>query len=143
MTRWTLREKGVVVAGHKPTTFIGIVTPNELRREIKDTLVGWGTELLRDHEAYNNRFYQSFLVLNYCRMLQDLHQGKVTSKLDGVVWAKSNLDKKWIPLIDFCWSERLDTEISVHQPANPEVFHQSIKFVEYAVRTGESYKVGS
>src|SRR5215207_11385046 len=42
------------------------------------------------------------------------------------------IDPKWIPLIDFCWQERQDTSIPIHQPADPEVFRQSMEFVGYA-----------
>jgi hypothetical protein len=74
-------------------------------------------------------------------MLQDMHEGKITSKLEGINWAKSNLDPKWIPLIDFCWKERQNAEISIKQPADPVVFEQSIGFVEYAVEQGRRFRI--
>ncbi len=74
-------------------------------------------------------------------MLYGLHKGEVNSKLAGIEWAKSNLDPQWISLINFCWQERLDISISVNQPANPEVFAHSLKFVRYAVGKGESYQI--
>ncbi len=141
VTRWTLREKGVAVLGPDPAMLIEPISTNELRKEIKNTLIGWGKELIKDPKTYENRFYQSYLVLNYCRMLHDLHEGKVDSKLTGVNWAKINLDKKWIPLIDFCWQERQDTSISINQPADLKVFPQSLKFVEYVVKKGQGYKI--
>ena len=91
VVRWTLREKGVAVIGPEPSTFVNSVSAKALRTEIRDLLVGWGDELLDDPEPYRNRFYQAFLVLNYCRMLQDLNEGRVTSKLEGTEWAKSQL----------------------------------------------------
>lgn len=86
-----------------------------------------------------NRFHQAFFVLNSCRVLQDLYEGRVTSKLDGVKWAKEHLDPKWIPLIDFCWQERQDTSISKLQPADPKVFKQSMEFVEHVGKLGREY----
>ncbi|MCG2688401.1 DUF4111 domain-containing protein, partial [Candidatus Parcubacteria bacterium] len=103
--------------------------------------VGWGKELLENPEPRKNRFYQSYLVLNYCRMLHDLHKGEINSKLAGIEWAKSNLDPQWISLINFCWQERQDTSISVDQPANAEVFASSLKFVRYAIEKGKSYQI--
>ena len=141
VTRWTVREKGIAVLGPSPANLINQIDVNELRKEIKNTLVGWGRELFKDSEPYKNRFYQSYLVLNYCRMLHDLYEGKINSKLAGVKWAKNNLDKSWIPLIDFCWQERQDTSISIKQPADPKVFPQSLKFVEYVVKRGEDYEI--
>ena len=141
VTRWTVREKGVTVLGPDSATLIDPISANELRTEIKETLVGWGAELLERPEPYKNRFYQSFLVLNYCRMLHDLYEGKVDSKPSGVDWAKSNLDHLWTPLIDFCWNERQDVTISVHQPANTEIFGKSLKFVQYAIEVGKKYTI--
>ena len=143
VTRWTLREKGVVVLGPKPATFMQRIEPDDLRREIRDDLINWGKEIERFSSTYFNRFHQAFFVLNSCRVLQDLHEGRVTSKLDGVRWAKDHLDPKWIPLIDFCWQERRDSSISIHQPADPEVFRQSMEFVGYAAKLGCDYQLRS
>lgn len=80
VVRWTVREKGVTVLGPSPTTLIEPIPVDELRHEIRNTLVGWGMELLQSPRRYENRFYQSYLVLNFCRMLHDLHEGRVDSK---------------------------------------------------------------
>ena len=127
--------------GPNPAVLIDPISADELRQEIKDTLVGWGKELLKNPEPHRNRFYQSYLVLNYCRMLHDLHEGEVNSKFAGAEWAKSNLDHRWVPLINFCWQERQDTSISVKQPADDEVFANSVEFVRYAVEEGEGYQI--
>ncbi len=142
-TRWALREKGVVVLGPEPATFMQKIEANDLRREIRDDLVNRGKEVEMFRSKYNNRFHQAFFVLNSCRVLQDLHEGRVTSKLEGVNWAKKHLDPKWIPLIDFCWQERQDTGISVKQPADPEVFKQAMEMVEYSARLAREYQLPS
>ncbi len=141
VTRWTVREKGIPVLGPNPISLIDPISADELRKEIRDTLVGWGEELLSNPESYRNRFYQSYLVLNYARMLHDLHEGKVGSKLAGVTWAKRNLDPQWTELIDYCWTERQDTSISVKQPSTSEVFEKSLQFVAYAVEQGKKYVI--
>ncbi|OGC64094.1 hypothetical protein A2425_00245 [candidate division WWE3 bacterium RIFOXYC1_FULL_42_17] len=141
VTRWTVREKGKAVIGPDPKSLIEPISPNTLRREIKDTLIGWGEYLLKNPKQYENRFYQSYLVLNFCRILHDLDKGEISSKLVGITWAKVNLDSKWIPLIDYCWEERKDTSISVKQPAKPEIYKQSLQFVKYAVEEGKRYIV--
>jgi Domain of unknown function (DUF4111) len=139
VVRWTLREKGVAVFGPEPSTFINAVSANALRTEIRDVLIGWGDEVLGDPAPYRNRFYQAFLVLNYCRILQDLHDGRVTSKLEGMEWAKSKLEPKWIPLIDYCWNDRKDRDIHVSQLAVPEIFDEVLAFVKYAVALGKEF----
>lgn len=133
VVRWTLRERGVVVLGPSPTTLIDPVSPQALRGEIRDTLTVWGRELLQDPEPFRNRFYQAFIVLNFCRMLHNLSEGRVDSKFAGVQWAIRALDKRWIRLIDYCWQERKDTTISISQPADPVVFDHALSFVRYAI----------
>jgi predicted nucleotidyltransferase len=142
VVRWTLREEGVSVIGPEPSTYIDPVPANALRTEIRDLLVGWGAELLADPEPYRNRFYQAFLVLNYCRMLQDLNEGRVTSKLEGTEWAKSKLEPKWIPLIEYCWNDRKDPNIHISQPAVPEIFDEALAFVRFAVAQGKDFVIG-
>jgi len=139
VVRWTLREKGVVVIGPEPTALLNSVSATALRTEIRNTLVGWGYELLEDPGPYRNRFFQAFIVLHYCRMLQDLDEGRVTSKLEGAEWAKTKLDPKWIPLIDFCWNDRQDTEIHISQPAVPEIFDEVLAFVKSAVAQSKDF----
>ena len=139
VVRWTLRERGVVVFGPAPATLLEPVPREDLRTEIQRTLVGWGDIVVNDQEPYRNRFYQSFLVLNYCRGLLDLAEGRIHSKLEGVKWARQNLPDSWTPLVNLCWDERQDPDISVNQPANPEVFSQTIEFVKYAVGRMRSF----
>jgi predicted nucleotidyltransferase len=143
VTRWTLREKGVAVIGAEPPSFLDPVSPAALRKEIQDSLVGWGNELLEDPEPYRNRFFQAFIVLHFCRMLQDLHEGRITSKRAGAEWAKSNLDPTWISLIEYCWNDRQDSEIHVSQPAVPEIFQEVLAFVAYAVALGTKINIKS
>lgn len=141
VTRWTLREKGVTVVGPEPFSLLDPVTPNALRAEIQDSLVGWGDELLHDAEPYRNRFFQTFIVLHYCRMLQDLNEGRITSKREGAEWANSNLDPKWTSLIEYCWNDRQDSEIHISQPAVPEIFSEALSFVNYVVALGKDFVI--
>jgi predicted nucleotidyltransferase len=141
VVRWTLREKGLTVVGPEPISLLDPVSPNALREEIQLSLLGWGDELLKDSEPYRNRFFQAFIVLHYCRMLQDLNEGRITSKREGAQWAKSNLDSKWIPLIEYCWNDRQDPEIHISQPAVAKIFQQVLAFVEYCVAQGAKVNV--
>ena len=95
VTRWTLRENGVGVLGPEPASFAPEVTPDELRTEIRNSILGWDRErvLTRgwDREEgelssspHYNRFHQAFFVLNYCRALQSLDEGRITSKREGI-----------------------------------------------------------
>jgi hypothetical protein len=76
VVRWVVRESGVILAGPPPNTLVQPIPVNVLRREIVDTIKNWGQQILADQEKYNNRFYQGFIVLSYCRMFHDLQTGR-------------------------------------------------------------------
>lgn len=105
-----------------------------LRLEIMEVITGWGREVLDvAPRRYNNRFYQGFIVLNFCRMLHDLHTGVVGSKQAGAEWAKAHLDPSWSGLIDRAWSCRPNPAVSVRQPADPADFASTLQFIQYAI----------
>jgi len=82
-------------------------------------------------DDYNNRFYQTFIVLNYCRMLHDLQKGFPGSKLAGAEWAKANLDPCWTELIDRAWDGRPNPAVSVRQRADLKDFKATLEFIHY------------
>lgn len=86
--------------GPEPASVAPEVSPDELRREIRASMLGWERLIRNNASPFDNRFHQVFLVLNNCRALQDLSEARITSKLDGVRWAKQRLDPQWHPLID-------------------------------------------
>ncbi len=141
VTRWTLYNNGITVYGPPPSSIVPKISSKELRNEIKNTMLGWGRLILANPEETNNRFYQSYLVLNFSRMLHNLYIGKVDSKLNGINWAKANLDSKWIDLINYCWKQRQDTGISVKQPADQLRYRQTLEFLDYVIDKAKGFKL--
>ncbi|MEZ4671902.1 MAG: DUF4111 domain-containing protein [Anaerolineae bacterium] len=131
LVRWVVREHGVTLAGPSPKTFIEPVPVEILRGEIIGTIVNWGQEIAANPDEYNNRFYQGYIVLQYCRMLHDLIRGFPGSKRAGAEWVKANLDQSWTALIDRAWNGRPDPARSVRQPADPQDFKDTLRFVAY------------
>jgi hypothetical protein len=134
VVRWTLRNYGLTLTGPAPESLIEPIPVLLLRREIFATINEWGQEILAKPERYNNRFYQGFIVLNYCRMLRDLIKGDLSSKRTGAEWAKRNLDPSWAGLIDRAWDGRPDPARSVREPADPDDFMGMLAFVRYVIR---------
>jgi hypothetical protein len=66
VTRWTLRYRSKAVLGPEPAAFAPEVTSDELRQEIRNSMLGW-EKLFTPDSPYNNRFHQVFFVLNNCR----------------------------------------------------------------------------
>jgi hypothetical protein len=134
VVRWVVRAQGVALAGTDPATLVDPIPVETLRHEIMDTISGWGQQILAEPEHYNNRFYQTFIVLSYCRMLHDLHTGFVGSKRAGAEWAKAILDPSWAGLIDRAWGGRPNPSLSVRQPADPQDFQRTQEFVQHILK---------
>jgi len=133
VVRWQVRQHGVCLAGPEPRVLVDPIPVQALRRDILRTLVGWGQQILADPGPYRNRFYQTFIVLSYCRMLHDLVHGCTGSKQAGAEWAKATLDPRWSGLIDRTWAGRPVPEVSVRQPADPEDMCSTLEFVRYVL----------
>ncbi len=133
VVRWVLREKGTILAGPPAETLLPPISGEMLRREIWDVINEWGQEILTNKDRFNNRFYQGYIVLSFCRMLHSLHTGLIESKAAGATWAKRNLDPAWSALIDGAWAGRPNPALSVRQPADPEAYTQTLRFVQYCI----------
>jgi predicted nucleotidyltransferase len=140
VVRWVVREKGVILAGPAPNELVDPISDELLKADVYETLTEWGQEILDDPARYNNRFYQGFIVLSYCRMLHDLHTGNVGSKQQGADWAKATLDPSWSDLIDGAWATRPIPEQKVRQPADPLTYDRTLKFVETVMNESSLYK---
>ena len=139
VVRWILREQGVALAGPVPAELIDPIPVEALRQEILAVINDWGAEILADSERINNRFYQAFAVLSYCRMLHDLDTGQVGSKRAGAEWAKVNLEPSWSDLIDRAWDGRPNPAVSVRQPADPADLDRTLTFIKYVMKKSNEF----
>jgi hypothetical protein len=139
VVRWVMREHGVPLAGPPPATLVDPIPVETLRQEILQTIRDWGQEILARPEYFNNRWYQTYILLNYCRMLHDLHTGFPGSKRAGAEWAKATLDPSWAGLIDRAWDGRPNPAFSCRQPADPADFRSTLEFVQYAIGASRKY----
>lgn len=139
LVRWVVREHGVTLAGPPPAALVDPITVTALRQAILAAIQERGQKALAEPEPYNNRFEQTYLVLNFCRMLHDLRNGFPGSKLAGANWAKANLDPRWRGLIDRTWAGRPRPELTSRQPADPEDFQATLEFLRYIISEATSY----
>lgn len=133
VVRWSLRKKGITLAGPDPKTFLPAIAIEALKNEIKATINDWGAEILQDPQRFNNRFYQGFILLSFCRMLHALEFGVIASKKVCAQWAKEALDPSWSDLIDRAWATRPNPEVSVRQTADAHDFALTLQFVEMCI----------
>lgn len=139
VVRWVLREKGKIIYGPSPNTYIKPIKLKTLRKDIYYEIYNWGNEIIKEPQRFNNRFYQTFIVLNYCRMYHDLIHGTINSKRVGAEWAKKILNQKWQDLIDRAWLGRPTPEFSVKEKANESDFYRTIEFIKLIIEKSNKW----
>ncbi|MBN1965661.1 MAG: DUF4111 domain-containing protein [Anaerolineae bacterium] len=143
LVHWVVRASGVTLAGPVPHTLVDPIPVEVLRRDILTTILYWGQEILDNSEHFNNRFYQTYLVLNFSRMLHDLRRGYPGSKRAGAEWAKRALDPAWTGLIDRTWAGRPDPAAGVRTPADPDDFQATLRFIRTVMDASRRYAAES
>lgn len=93
----------------------------------------WGRDLLADPNRMDTGWYQPFVVLSYCRMLQTLETGRIESKRAGADWDQARLGPHWAGLIERAWEGRRNPDLMVRQKADPEDLQATIEFVRRAL----------
>jgi predicted nucleotidyltransferase len=131
VVRWTLREHAIVLAGPEPAELIDPVTADELRADVLMAMKEWD-EWLRGLSGMSRRG-QAVVVLSFCRILQTVETGTVTTKREAGEWALAALPAEWSELIQDALDDRPDPWTKVGQPAKPETLERTFAFVDYAL----------
>jgi predicted nucleotidyltransferase len=127
--RYILRKRGITITGPDPKTLIAPVSPDDLRLAVSDAMHNWYRYFLDDRDRIKSRGYQSYIVLTQCRILYTYEHGEVVSKPVAAEWAKQNLDKKWIGLIDRAWKGRQTPS----PDAQPEDIDGTLDLIRYTL----------
>jgi hypothetical protein len=133
VVRWVTREYGIALAGPDAHQLIDPVTANELREEVRMTMRDWAQQIFAHPERMDNRWYQPFAVLSYCRMLHTLATGRIGSKPAGAWWALNELDSRWADLIKRAREDRPNPSLKVREKADPIDFTLTLDFIKYAL----------
>lgn len=134
--RYTLRERGITLAGPAPQTLIDPVSPNDLRQAMLAILKGWALQILQDPAQIKHRGGQSYTVLSIYRILYTLQYGTVVSKPVAARWAQETLDNQWTPLIERTWTGR-------HNPgleASPDDVNGTLDLIRYALERSQQFE---
>ena len=131
VVRWSLRERGVVLAGPDPRELVDPITADELRTEVRCWALGQWREWFRSIDSINRRAL-AVAVLSHARILHTLAIGEVSSKRVAGEWALHTLDPEWAPLIRWALEDRPDPWTKVHEPADPALLRRTRQFIDYA-----------
>jgi hypothetical protein len=134
---YTLRERGVTLAGPAPKNLIDPVSPNDLRQAMEAILRGWWAPMLDDPARLNSRGYQSYAVLSMCRILYTLQYGTVVSKPVGARWAQEMLGERWIPLIERAMMGRQNPKLE----ATAEDVSGTLALIRYTLVRSQQFEI--
>ena len=127
--RWTLRERGVTLAGTEARRFVAEVPADVLRSKMRVRIVRFLPDLLSWTNFDEVAWSQRYAVTTLCRMLYTLDTGEVTSKQNALEWAKSALPKRWHGLIQQVIDDR---PLPWDDPPRPGSVDATIAFAEWA-----------
>jgi predicted nucleotidyltransferase len=100
ISRYILREKGVVVNGLPIRPLIAPISPEELREAVVSGLIEGWIPRLNERDWLVPPGHQSYIALTCCRALYTVEFGKIASKPVSARWALTVLDNQWTDLIE-------------------------------------------
>jgi Domain of unknown function (DUF4111) len=97
INRYVLREKGIVLFGPPPETFVAPISREELLNALQEVIREW-REWIKSTEVMGPRKYQANAILTMCRVLYTFNYEEVVSKKQAASWAVLSLPT-WSSLI--------------------------------------------
>ena len=133
LTRWMMREHGVVLAGRDPASLVEPVSPDDLRLEARRMAASYREWVEDDPRDVDDAWAQPYIVVTFCRILSTHATGRILTKRQALQWALEVLDDGWQPLIRQALNDRPDPWDRVGKPARPERVEPTRRFVRYAM----------
>ncbi len=102
---------------------------------IRDLFQEWEVKI-DDFEWLDNSHYQSYLIMNLCRILYTVFCGIAGTKKEAADWVKNEFGEPWLNLIDaaLCWE--YGKEMVFRKEAN-----DFIKFAIYKIKQNKLYSL--
>lgn len=126
--RWTLRERGITLAGANPRRLVAEVPAEALRRKMPPLIESFLPDLFTWSEL-RHRVDAALRRGDLCRMLYTLDTGEIASKQASLEWAKDALDPAWRDLIQQAIDDRL---LTWNHPPRAGSVEAAIAFAGYA-----------
>lgn len=133
INNYWLCTASIALTGASFTTLLPNVDMADVQQaSLRDLFREWEPKL-REPEWLDNPHYQTYLVVNLCRILYTVMQGKLGSKKVSAAWVKSAYPQ-WQPLI--AAAEAWGYGVELHNEAETLDF---LRFVIATVRTTDLY----
>jgi Nucleotidyltransferase domain. len=127
--RWTLRERGITLAGPDPRELVREVSADMLRSRMRQTIESFLPDLF-SWITFEVAWAQRYAV-TMCRMLYTLDTGEVASKPASLEWAKHALSPVWRDLIQQALEDRA-LGWDPNDPPRTGSVEATIAFADYA-----------
>lgn len=127
--RWTLRERGVRLAGPDPRTLVDPVPPETLRAAARATLPTLAADIhawMPESVAWGQRY----VVTSACVALYTATTAEVASKRQAVLWARERVDARWEGLLEQVLADRA-RGYDPHEPPRPGSLQAAHEFATY------------
>lgn len=130
--RWTLRERGITLAGPAPYEVVSEVPADVLRRGMPPLIESFLADRF-SWTSFDTAWAQRYAVTTLCRMLYTLETGEVASKPASLGWAKQALIPAWRDLVSQVIDDR---PLPWNDPPRPGSVEATIAFAAYAKGLG-------
>jgi Domain of unknown function (DUF4111) len=128
--RWTLRERGITLAGPDPRELVREVPADALRSRMRQSIQSFLPDLFT-WISFDIAWAQRYAVATLCRMLYTLETGEVASKRTSLEWARHALSPAWKDLIQQVFDDRT-LGWDPDDPPRTGSVEATIAFAEYA-----------
>ncbi len=128
VARWSLRERGVTLAGPEPKELVDPVPAAAMR----DFARGSIATFMADFETWMTLeigWGQRYAVASYCRSLATIATAEVVSKQAALRWGQQHLDSRWHDLLQRAIDER--ARYDGDEPARPGSADETRAFAAY------------
>jgi hypothetical protein len=130
--RWSLRERGITLAGPPPDTLVDPVAPDVMVAAARATLPGLVDEI-HSWMPPTIAWGQRYIVASATRALYTVRTAEVASKRRAMLWARDQVDERWHPLLDQVLADR-QLGFDPDTPPRPGSLEAAHEFAAYVAQ---------
>jgi hypothetical protein len=131
INQYLLYKYGISLMGPDFKTLIKPISIEDVRDAcIRDLFEEWAPKS-NDPEWLNNSHYQSYIVLNLCRILYTVMCHSTTTKKASAAWVKNELAPQWTTLIQTAENWSYGKKMHLEE--------ETIRFIEFVMNEVKNY----
>jgi hypothetical protein len=104
--RWTLRERGIVLAGPDPRDLVDPVSADDVREEVAAVVQMLAERIAADPQAFSGPGVADFMAVLAARMAHTISTGEIHPKAASVEFAAEALPSPLARIITRAWANR-------------------------------------